>query len=119
MMRLNHSDEAPSGLFLATPSTLHNLALLLHTDVESVTETSKFTFELCETPALASSAKVSALQSSLLSRLSVTDVDALLSEYFSKPRYILREGVVCLQVRQFITSPIVDVFKLLQGEEHL
>ena len=59
--RLNHSASAPAGLFLATPSTVHNLTLLLGTDVESV-KRSKFTFELCETPALATTAKVSALQ---------------------------------------------------------
>jgi len=116
--RLNHSASAPSGLFLATPSTVHNLTLLLGTDVESV-KRSKFTFELCETPALATTAKVSALQSSILSRLSVTDVDALLSEYFCKPRYLLKEGIICLQVRQLITSSIVHVFNLLQDEEHL
>ena len=118
VVRLNQSSAVPQGLVLATPSTIHNLALVLGTNEQSVVET-KFTLELCETPTLASSAKVSALQSSLLSRLAVTDVDALLTEYFCQPRYLFKGGVFCLQVRQLITSPIVHVFNLLQGEQHL
>ena len=116
--RLNCSESVQSDLVLASPSTKHNLARLLHTDVESVEKT-KFTLEQCEPPSVATSAKVSAIQTPLLSRLSLGDLASLLSEYFCKPRYVLRGGIICLQIRQLITSPIVHVFNLLQDEEHL
>jgi len=116
--RLCHSTKAPAGLLLTSPASLASLATLLRTTADQVRE-AKFSYQRCEGPRPAARCRVAALQSPLLARLALGDVDSLLAEHFREARYVARGGVFCVEVRRLVTGALVHLLPLLQGEELL
>ena len=117
--RIYFLDGVPPNMILVTPTCLRNLALVLHKDY-ATTKCTQFSYQPCsEAPSLATSTKVTAIKSSLLEKISQPDLDVLLREYFTEPRYLVRGSYFCLDVREMVTGRTIHLIPLIGRERYL
>ena len=117
-LRVVLSDQVPAGTMLATPTTLHNIGVMLKIDQDDVLATG-YLVRLCgekEVAGRATTARLDLVNSDLAQELSLEDVDKLLQNYFQADRYMVKNSYLCLDVSVCLTTDTCHIFhKLHKG----